>query len=161
MATQNRAIFKYRHDGSLLTPSAAAARTVTFIALVLLSAGYHPALGIFTMIAGGIVLAVTWPKKRLSLGPRYLLCGDKVVYYANVRKMELRPGLLELRSVANEVFTLDLNRFPTNARKDWKIRKNKSAKFDKVSKRIIERVLNAAPDVKCKGIDRALYSPAL
>ena len=56
-----------------------------------------------------------------------------------------RPGTLELFGADGQVLRLERDKFPTNARKADKITKNKATKFEKVSSRIIERVLHAAP----------------
>lgn len=156
MATQNLAVFKYQHRDSLVTPMAGLGRTLVFLAPAIISLFFFPPLAIFLLFAGIVVLAATWPKRKLSLGPRYLLCGNSVVYYANVRRMTLREnGALILEPEGGPVFTLEWDRFPTNARKDQKILNNKNAKFKKASSRIIQRVLQAAPHVECVGINRA------
>ena len=46
---------------------------------------------------------------------------------------------------------LERDKFPTGARKADKIKKNKAAKFDKVSSKIIEKVKKAAPRVDMIG----------
>src|SRR3990167_5715060 len=85
--------------------------------------------------------------RYLQLGPRYLLCGDSIVYYGNVRRLVLSrsSGTLELFGADGPVLRLERDKFPTNARKPDKITRNKATKFEKVSARIIERVLQAAP----------------
>lgn len=84
---------------------------------------------------------------HLQIGPRYLLCGDTIVYYGNVRRLILfrSKGVLVLHSANGTVLMLERDKFPTSARKPDKIKKNKAAKFEKVSNRIIERVNRAAP----------------
>ena len=53
-------------------------------------------------------------------------------------------GTLELFGADGPVLRLERDKFPTNARKPDKITRNKATKFEKVSARIIERVLHAA-----------------
>lgn len=155
MADPTLAVFKYQHDDPLVTPLGGALRFLAFVVLVALAFYVNVGLGPFALVGGMAVLFITWPKRRLVLGPRYLLCGNKVVYYANVRKMVLRPGqVLILHTDAGTKFDLDWERFPTGARKEAKIKANKARKFEKVSQGIIRRVLGAAPGVECEGIKR-------
>ena len=89
--------------------------------------------------------------RYLQIGPRYLLCGDTILYYANVQRMVLAraQGRLSLYGTdKNQPLVIERSEFPTNARKPDKIAKNKDAKFDKVSARIIESVLKAAPGTR-------------
>ena len=155
MATQNLATFKYLHADRLVTSAGAIGRGIAFLAIVALMVFFAGPAGAGAAFLGMIVLFATWPKRKLSLGARYLLCGNTVVYYANVRKMILRPGQdLVLKWGEDGTFMLEQDKFPTNARKDAKIQKNKAAKFEKVSNNIIRRVLLAAPSVETAGINR-------
>ena len=92
--------------------------------------------------------------RLLLLGPRYLLCGKTVVYYANVRSLTLSPtqGVLRVQSANGQTFVLERDKFPTGARKTDKIAKNKAAKFDKVSGKIIDKVRQASSNVELNGI---------
>ncbi|MGB2881176.1 MAG: hypothetical protein WBC08_05310, partial [Rhodoferax sp.] len=83
----------------------------------------------------------------------YLLCGNSIVYYANVNRLTLSGanGTLRLQSQNGKSFVLERDKFPTGARKADKIKKNKAAKFDKVSSKIIEKVKKAAPRVDMIG----------
>lgn len=93
-------------------------------------------------------------QRQLLLGPRYLLCGKQIVYYGNVKRLALAraAGLLKVYSHNGQVFVLERDKFPTGARKADKISKNKAAKFDKVSDKIIEKVRQAAPDADLTGV---------
>lgn len=86
--------------------------------------------------------------RYLQIGPRYLLCGDTIVYFGNVQRMVLArsEGRLSLYGAdKGKPLVIERSKFPTNARKPDKIAKNKDTKFEKVSARIIEGVLKAAP----------------
>ena len=149
MAAPNLATFKYQHRDRVAPPLVGLA--VFLLVLAVLGYGIYSDNGfvIFLAIAGGVVASIKWPKRNIALGPRYLLCGNTLIYYANVRRMELTPGReLVLHWGDKNVFKLERNRFPTNARKTPKIEKNKTAKFQKVSGKIIERVEHAAPAAK-------------
>lgn len=114
------------------------------LAFALLAARYHSI---------GIVLAlmalIAWlsAPRTLQLGPRYLLCGQQIVYYGNVESVALSrvAGTLRVYAHNGQVFVLERDKFPTNARKAEKIRINKAAKFDKVVEKIIDKVRQTAP----------------
>lgn len=92
--------------------------------------------------------------RMLLLGPRYLLCGNAIVYYANVRCLTLAgaQGVLRVQSAHDHIFLLERDKFPTKARKSDTIARNKAAKFDKVSGKIIAKVRQASPGVELNGI---------
>jgi hypothetical protein len=155
MATPNVAVFKYQHSDHLVSWKVKAAFWLGILALVPLGIFLAGPPGFMLAIAGLFLAGFLWPKRRISVGTRYLVCGNTVLYYANIRRMELHHGnYLILHSGKDSVFRLERDRFPTNARKTDKISKNKAIKFEKVSGRIIERVLHAAPTVELKGINR-------
>jgi hypothetical protein len=56
--------------------------------------------------------------RQLQLGPRYLLCGNAIVYYGNVTRLTLSraQGSLRLQSANGQVFVLERDKFPTGAR---------------------------------------------
>ena len=145
MAAPEFALFKYPHGGRpLITP---ARRRFIYASL---AAGVLAAIVVFPF--GALLLLVPLVARLLAdcylqVGPRYLLCGDTIVYYANVRRMvrSRSMGTLGLHCASGTVLLLDRDQFPTNARKADKIAKNKAAKFEKASARIIERVIHAAP----------------
>jgi hypothetical protein len=87
--------------------------------------------------------------RQLLLGPRYLLCGNAIVYFGNVKRMTLTrsQGKLRLECTNGKAFVLERDKFPTGARKTDKIAKNKAKKFDKVSSKIMEKVRAASANV--------------
>lgn len=144
--------FQYPYSGS-----APLRRSRKIMALVLLIAtpfGFmiFPPIGVGLFI--GSLIAFFARSKKLILGPRYLLCGPDIVYYANVTKLILSEmnGTLNLQSASGKTFVLERDKFPTNARKSDKVKKNKAAKFAKVSGKIIEKVQKQAPAVECIGL---------
>jgi hypothetical protein len=89
--------------------------------------------------------------RYLQIGPRYLLCGDTILYYGNVQRMVLAKaeGRLALYGTGKgQPLVIERSKFPTNARKPDKIAKNKDTKFEKVSSRIVGHVLQAAPGTR-------------
>ena len=159
MTPPSYADFKYKHNGL------AASGVLLLVALVV--------AGLFLLwmyrsyrddglIMGGIIVVLVsffaWPKRRIRLGARWLLCGDRIVYYGNVSRMELKPGRTLALYSGKKQFVLERDRFPTNAKKSHKIAANKDKKFAKVSGMIIRHVLNASPKVELKGIDRGAHA---
>lgn len=155
----NLVIFKYNHGdgrGALFV-----ALFFGWLVLVAVTSLLLGPVGIFVFFVGIWLVIAKGPKPSLALGPRYLLCGKRIVYYANVRRMELTAGkTLTLKGGDGETFTLEVDRFPTNARKTAKVAANKAAKFEKVSNKLIRHVLLAAPYVECSGINRARIEQA-
>lgn len=144
--------FKYPHPGS-----APLSRGRKILALGLLIAAPFGFLIVaplgFAFLVGSLITFFARSKK-LVLGPRYLLCGHEIVYYANVTKLVLSEmnGTLRLQTASGKTFVLEREKFPTNARKPDKVKNNKAAKFAKVSAKIIEKVQKLAPAVECIGL---------
>jgi hypothetical protein len=61
-------------------------------------------------------------------------------------------GTLRVQSSNGQNFVLERDKFPTNARKADKIKKNKAVKFDKVADKLIEKVRKAAPGASLTGV---------
>ncbi len=141
MTPSEFATFKYQHSEGTHRSKP----RVVVTAACLAGAALSSALSIFPL---GIVLlviaAIAWfsSPRQLLLGPRYLLCGNSIVYFGNVKQMDLSAaqGKLRLECKNGAAFVLERDKFPTSARKANKIAKNKAAKFDKVSSKIMEKV---------------------
>ena len=148
------ATFKYQHEDKLVRSWSVWAIFWVLLALVALSLFVLGPFGIMLGIVLAIFFAKKWPKRQISLGTRYFVCGHTLAYYKNVQRMTYRPGLLTLFWGNNQFFKLEEKRFPTNARKQHKITANKAAKFKKVSAKLIERVIAESPNVELVGITR-------
>ncbi|WP_301101718.1 hypothetical protein [Propionivibrio sp.] len=141
------AVFKYKHGGRV----AFSAKRKTFMLISLAAA----LIAAFFAFPGGLMalvipLGVFFVRQgTLALGPRYLVCGNDIVYFANVAQVALHEGegRLNLKMASGATFTLERDKFPTNARKAHKVAANKAAKFNKVSAKIIEKVRRASPVV--------------
>jgi len=151
------ATWKYQHAGAGYRSRARLIWAAVFFAGAL-TAFRLPPLAIGLLIAS-LVLFFTSTKK-IFVGPRYLICGQTIVYYNNVVRMTLEEGsgVLSLVTAANQTFVLERDKFPTNARKADKIKKNKASKFAKVSANLIAKVLRAVPQVETSGISAATYA---
>ena len=151
--------FKYDHADRIPLGWAHAMSLLVLVPVVVAAFAFAPPLGIvIAVIASAIFWAAWLPKKQIRLGARYAIVGNTIVYFRNVRRLEFRAGQdLTLHWGKDRRLKIEQSRFPTNARKTEKIAKNKAAKFEKVSGKIIDRVLFASPTVALTGIDRRAY----
>ena len=108
------------------------------------------AILIFTFIYALVI----YPKRNILIKPRYLICGNTIFYYKNINKIVFNhdSGLLLIYTDNKEVFRLEKELFPTNARKPDKISKNKNNKFKKVSDKIIDNIKKASPNAEFHGV---------
>ena len=139
------AVFKYKHGDRV---SLSAKRKLFFFASLVISLALAKLLFPFGLLALVIpVFAFFGGAKTLSVGPRYLVCGDHIVYYANVTQLQLSEaeGVLSLQTSGGKPFVIEREKFPTNARKANKVAANKAAKFNKVTAKIIDKVRRASP----------------
>jgi hypothetical protein len=125
--------------------------------LALIVAAAVGALFVFppvSLILGIVAFVVVHQPKRLYVGPRYLICGRKILYYANIQKVSLdaSQGVLVLSSTTGRVLMLEQDRFQTGARKPDKVLANKAARFEKVAQKIVRHVRRAAPHAQLTGV---------
>lgn len=151
MDTSKFDTWKYKHDGAGYR-----SRKQWLIAAILFGVALFARVPFqYLALAALICLAIAlFSSKKIFLGPRYLICGNSIVYYNNVERLALdeTAGRLQLVTASNQAFTLERERFPTNARKADKIVRNKAAKFNKVAHHIIVRVQRAVPGVQASGL---------
>lgn len=141
------AVFKYKHGDRV---SLSGKRKLFFLVSLILSLMLAKLLFPFGLLALIIpLLAFFGGAKTLSVGPRYLVCGDHIVYYANVTQLQLSEaeGVLSLQTSGGKSFVIEREKFPTNARKANKVAANKAAKFNKVTAKIIDKVRRVSPAV--------------
>lgn len=149
------ATWKYKHDGAgFRNPKQRIFSGALLLGALIAQFRFHAPLASFPLFIMGVI-TFFYAAKKIFLGPRYLICGSNIVYYNNVVRLALdeAAGNLLLVTAANQSFTLERDKFPTNARKADKIVKNKAAKFDKVSQNLIGKVLRASPGVQTTGIN--------
>ena len=103
-------------------------------------------LSVFLCVVGFVALLAR--NRRLSVGPRYLICGKDIIYYGNVTQVALdeAAGRLDLILANGKRFSLIREKFPTRARKPHKVAANQAAKFNKVTARVIDKVRRANPE---------------
>ncbi len=146
------ALIKYDHEGQ---SSPSTARWIWFAIILGLVAGLiFFFLFFWSIVLVPIALAILRQPKRLCLGPRYLICGSKILYYANIQTITMEPGegQLVLKSSTGLVLVLERDRFHTKARKPHKIEANKTARFEKVAQKIVRHVREASPSAVLTGV---------
>lgn len=153
MAGAPFATWKYRHDGPLERSPLQRRIGLALLAagpLVYLVSRILP-LGIAPCVIGAIVLLNG--QRRLRVGPRYLICGPHIVYFANIDRAlrDSAAGTLRLERAGKTVFILERERFSSNARKPHKIAAHRAARFDKASALLLARLRAATPDCRIEG----------
>lgn len=152
MAGGDFAVYKYKH-GQRMTPS----RAHLGWALGFFGAGVLTLFFVFPLAL--VLIAVgawqVWGRRAengLMIGPRYLICGNTILYYRNLRRVASSArGVLELYGSTGAPLRIEQGRFPTDARKTDKIERNTRAKFDKASALIVERARAQVPEVEVVG----------
>lgn len=146
--------WKYQHAGAgFRSPRQRIFSAVLLVGALIAQFRFHALPASIPLCIMGLI-TFFYSTRKIFLGPRYLICGSSIVYYNNVVRLALdeASGNLLLVTAADQSFTLERDKFPTNARKADKIVKNKAAKFSKVSQNLIGKVLRASPDVQTTGI---------
>lgn len=150
METKGPAAFKYKAEGS--SNAGLVATLITSIIVSIIGAANFGAwwlLGLLLPLGIAIYLIREGMRKTLIIAPRYLIVGDGIIYYSSVAKAQLdrKRQVLTLFSEKGKRMTVEAERFPTNARKDFKIKANKTAKFDKACEKILARLSGVTPDI--------------
>lgn len=150
MDTPAFSLWKYRHDGPVERSPWQRRVGLALLGgapLVYWLSGLGPP-GIAFAVIGLIVLLAG--QRRLRVGPRYLICGTQIVYYANIDRAMRNDdaGTLRLETGGRVVFTLHRERFQSNARKAPKIAAHQATRFAKVADLLTARLRTAAPDCR-------------
>ena len=82
--------------------------------------------------------------RTLKIGPRYLICGERIVYYANVKRLvyDEVAGTLNLIIGLKTNLLIERRRFKGGAGQG----KDKGALFAEAAAMVSERVRHAAPE---------------
>ena len=150
METKGPAAFKYKAEGS--SNAGLVATLITSIIVSIIGAANFGAwwlLGLLLPVGIAIYLIREGMRKTLIIAPRYLIVGDGIIYYSSVAKAQLdrKRQVLTLFSEKGKRMTVEAEKFPTNARKEFKIKANKTAKFDKACEKILARLSGVTPDI--------------
>lgn len=91
-----------------------------------------------------LVPLIAWvaAPRQLLVGPRYLLCGNAIVYFGNVKRMTLSPshGKLRLECTNGTAFVLERRKLSRSVRAVEKLVPRKATRFDALSAKIIAQV---------------------
>lgn len=148
MEAREAAVYGYQLDNTMNKLIGAS------IAAVFLGIGCAVSLSpwffLFLLIPVGIIVYVkrSGCNKPLLIASRYLILGERIIYYRTVSSAILDTGrqTLTLSMPRGNSVIIAADRFPTNARKPDKIKNNKSAKFKKVADKIISRLQALSSD---------------
>ncbi|MDK9717587.1 MAG: hypothetical protein OEL57_06705 [Trichlorobacter sp.] len=150
METKGPAAFKYKVEGS----SNATLVVVLIVALfgsIVCAANFGAWLLLGLLLPVGIVIYLVRKgmRKSLLIASRYLIVGEQIIYYGTVAKAQLdrQRQVLTLISEKGKRLTIEAEKFPTNARKDFKIKANKTAKFDKVCEKVLTKLSGVTPEI--------------
>lgn len=88
------------------------------------------------------------PRPRIAIFQNHFIVGDKVFFYDNIESISINEARQEctVKSRGKNTATITSAGFPTNARKDHKIRLNKEKKFYKVVIKILNGYLKCNPN---------------
>lgn len=147
MENREFATYGYQVDGSMTTLTGVAIGSI-FLAI---PAGiFSPWFFLLLFVPVGIFVYVkrSGCNKPLMIASRYLILGDRILYYRNVSRASLDKvkQTLTISYDRGKNLIIAADKFPTNARKPDKIRINRTAKFEKVSERIIARLRSVSPE---------------
>ncbi len=137
--------FYYQHaDGVSRSPLRIWFTGVSLLLAVATTAALASAVAA-SLLAVPLIAWLATPR-QLLLGPRYLLCGNTIVYFGNVKRMTLSPALgkLRLECTNGMAFVLERRRFPRSTRMAESLLKHKTTRFERLSARIIEQVRAAS-----------------
>lgn len=140
------AVFKYKHGGKVALSKKSLGFVVVTTVLAAVVAFFARPEGFAAFLVP--LIAFFNRTGTLSVGPRYLVCGPNIVYYANVTHATLSEagGRLDIVTNGGKTFSIEREKFPTNARKAPKVAANKAAKFGKATGKIIDKIRRAAPN---------------
>ncbi len=93
--------------------------------------------------------AILGRNSRILVCNRYFIMGDIIIYYNNLVevKLDVKQKVFQLMTKGGEKHRIEAKFFPTNARKSWKISRNRKAKFEKVTTKLITHIRSNAPQV--------------
>ncbi len=150
METKGPAAFKYKVDeNSNLTASVTLVATILVSIACVVNFGGWFAPTLLVPLVIGIYLIKLGMVKQLVITARYLIVGNSILYYNTVARVQLdrHRQVLTLVSEKGRRLTIEAEKFPTNARKDFKIQANKTAKFDKACEKILARLSGVTPEI--------------
>jgi hypothetical protein len=139
------AVFDYNHGGRVnLTKGRKYAFALALFFALVLARLLFP----FGLLALAIpTLIYLRGERTLKIGPRYLICGDRIVYFANVKNLSFSENekSICLRTGIKTQLTIEGKRFNVRSRDP----EEKAAKFAEAVELVMEGVHRFAPEAIC------------
>lgn len=140
--------FKYKHGDRL--PLTQQQKRWAWGALVVGVLLLLTPFGIFIVLAAGAYLL--WGNSAaagLIISQRYFICGEKIWYYHNLQKIVLSADLcLTIYHQNGQKLIIKSTLFPSNARKDLKIKRHQASKFGKAADKLISKAVIAKSELE-------------
>lgn len=131
--------YKYNHGGDAYRSPK---RKALCFALAIIALGMNFLFFPFA-IPLFIIPAIAWfaAPTMIYIGPRYLICNSTIMYFAEITHTTpfddaMSTGLFVATGQHGRKLAIERDRFPSNARKDHKIRAHREKKFAKLANRI-------------------------
>jgi hypothetical protein len=138
------AVYKYKHIGRVALSYQRKKWFVISLLVSMLVAKLFFPIGALAVLLP--VIVYLGGVRTLIVGPRYIVCGENIVYYGVVKSFELSvpKGTLSLQTARGKPFVIDRDRF-LKGRRDGQVIKDPALLFDEVSARVIESVKRLSP----------------
>jgi len=121
---------------------------IPILILTIIGFKIHPLLGIITLVISIVVGGKEYnSRNQIILSSSYLILGDHVIYLRTITELidSFDGDQLILKTRDGSVYSIAASRFTTNARKEWKIKKNQMNKFLKISGKIKKFTAASSP----------------
>jgi hypothetical protein len=138
-------VFDYNHGGRVVLTKERKLKFALALFLALVAARLFFPFGLLALAIPAMIYLRG--ERTLKIGPRYLICGERIVYYANVKNLTfseheksicLRTGIKTQLTIEEKRFRID-KRFPAE----------RTARFAEAVKLMTERVHHFAPEAIC------------
>ncbi|THB73118.1 MAG: hypothetical protein D6B28_04280 [Gammaproteobacteria bacterium] len=127
---------------------------ILLAALPIYSFGLNPGtlfLTVAVIVVSSVVFyALNSRNEVVIVSTDYFFLGGRVYLYRNIKRAIKDASLLVLEMSDGRCCKIECEKFPTGARKDWKIEKNKKEKYEKVANKILEKVKSQNPQAPVK-----------
>lgn len=124
---------------------------VIVIGLIIYLAITQHILFIATLIPLWIIIFGYGKKNEaVTIDLNFMVLGSDIIWYQNIEEIDIHKhtNTMHICTKDSQKFIISSEDFPTNARKDFKIKRNKEGKFLKVSEKIIKKVRAISPQTK-------------
>jgi hypothetical protein len=94
-----------------------------------------------------VCIGLSYREKVLTVTEGFVMDGLKVIHYGNLQKIVIDEKRLTcvLRSHGGHTIAIEAEKFPTGARKEFKVKRNRANKFYKAVEAILNHVDQSQP----------------